>query len=120
MRRQTELMACPCCGYYTLAARASYEICPVCWWEDDGQDNDQANEAWGGPNSDLSLAQARINFLTSGISNPDRTDLRSCQHESSAYDQGRVFVLSRDGLSVSEPAVGWSSDESQVESRIAY
>lgn len=27
---------CPCCGYRTFAAPpGSYEICPVCFWEDD-------------------------------------------------------------------------------------
>ena len=28
---------CPCCGNYTLYERRyNYEICPVCFWEDDG------------------------------------------------------------------------------------
>lgn len=28
---------CPCCGYYTFDERpsGSYDICPVCFWEDD-------------------------------------------------------------------------------------
>ena len=26
---------CLCCGYYTLEVRAEFEICPVCFWEDD-------------------------------------------------------------------------------------
>jgi cysteine-rich CPCC protein len=26
---------CPCCGYLTLPARGEYDICPVCFWEDD-------------------------------------------------------------------------------------
>ena len=29
---------CPCCDYYTLRGRAGFEVCPVCYWEDDGQD----------------------------------------------------------------------------------
>ncbi len=28
--------ACPCCGYKTLPDRAAYDLCPVCWWEDEG------------------------------------------------------------------------------------
>lgn len=28
--------ACPCCGYKTLPERAAYDLCPVCWWEDEG------------------------------------------------------------------------------------
>lgn len=26
---------CFCCGYMTLEARAEFDICPVCFWEDD-------------------------------------------------------------------------------------
>ncbi len=26
---------CPCCGYLTLDERGTYDICPVCFWEDD-------------------------------------------------------------------------------------
>ncbi|MFG1660373.1 CPCC family cysteine-rich protein [Micromonospora chersina] len=29
--------ACPCCGYLTLDERGGSEICPVCFWEDDGR-----------------------------------------------------------------------------------
>ena len=41
---QPELAACPCCGACTLDSRGEFEICRVCWWEDDGHDNDTANE----------------------------------------------------------------------------
>ncbi len=27
--------ACLCCGYLTLDERGGYDICPVCFWEDD-------------------------------------------------------------------------------------
>lgn len=29
---------CPCCGFLTLDERGTFEICPVCFWEDDGQE----------------------------------------------------------------------------------
>lgn len=53
---------CPCCAYKTLHSRAGYEICPVCFWEDDGQDDHDADEVRGGPNGSLSLTDARKNF----------------------------------------------------------
>jgi hypothetical protein len=53
---------CPCCGYPTLGEPAAYEICELCWWEDDGQNDPHADEVWGGPNHGYSLAQARRNF----------------------------------------------------------
>ncbi|MBK8255265.1 MAG: hypothetical protein IPK82_21715 [Polyangiaceae bacterium] len=30
------LVDCPCCGYLTLDRRGEYDICAVCFWEDDG------------------------------------------------------------------------------------
>jgi hypothetical protein len=54
------LFTCPGCGYPSLSVRGSYEICAVCNWEDDGQDDAQADEVWGGPNGHLSLTENRI------------------------------------------------------------
>jgi hypothetical protein len=61
---------CPCCRYKTLHERGGFEICPVCFWEDDGQDDDDADEIRGGPNGDLSLTGARENFGQYGASSP--------------------------------------------------
>jgi hypothetical protein len=57
---------CPCCRYLTLMEQAAYEICPVCCWADDGQDDPHAEEYWGGPNGSLTLSQARENFSAFG------------------------------------------------------
>jgi hypothetical protein len=58
--------SCPCCRYLTLSERGGFEICPVCFWEDDGQDDHDAEVVHGGPNGALSLAQARANFAAFG------------------------------------------------------
>lgn len=58
--------ACPCCGFITLSERGGYEICPVCFWEDDGQDDHDADLVRGGPNGGLSLSQARGNYQQFG------------------------------------------------------
>src|ERR1044071_1549393 len=63
---------CPCCGYPTLTERNRWDICPNCWWEDDGQDDPHADEVWGGPNSNLSLTQARQNYVAFGASSRER------------------------------------------------
>jgi hypothetical protein len=57
------LLNCPCCRLPTLSKRSAFEICGVCWWEDDGQDDPHADEVGGGPNGEYSLAAARVNFL---------------------------------------------------------
>ena len=55
---------CPCCDYYSLSERGSYETCPVCYWEDDGQDLDKLDVV-SKPNH-ITLREARVNFGTVG------------------------------------------------------
>ena len=55
---------CPCCGHYTLTEAGAYEICPVCFWEDDPvQEEDPDYE--GGAN-ELSLNECRENYRLYG------------------------------------------------------
>ena len=57
---------CPCCGFLTMSGptRDTYDICPVCGWEDDEvQYNDPNRE--GGANT-VSLNQARANYAKFG------------------------------------------------------
>jgi hypothetical protein len=57
-------LACPSCGYPTIDGRGDFDICSVCDWEDDGQDDDDADDVRGGPNSDLSLIDSRLRIGT--------------------------------------------------------
>ena len=66
------LLACPCCRHLTLRERGAFEICSVCSWEDDGQDDQDADIVRGGPNGALSLTQARANY-----EERSRADVRS-------------------------------------------
>src|SRR5579859_4994235 len=59
--------SCPCCGYPSLHGRSGFEICELCWWEDDGQDDENADDVLGGPNAKYSLNYARENFQTFGV-----------------------------------------------------
>ncbi|MBI3807578.1 MAG: hypothetical protein HY281_08725 [Nitrospirae bacterium] len=45
-----------------MRKRGGDKICQVCLWHDDGQDDLNADEVWGGPNYELSLTEARQNF----------------------------------------------------------
>ncbi|MCF2538686.1 hypothetical protein K6168_23930 [Streptomyces sp. FB2] len=52
---------CPCCGHRVLDAMpGSYEICPVCFWEDDGVQSRWPTMA-GGANQ-VSLIDAQRNW----------------------------------------------------------
>jgi len=53
---------CPCCGFRTLDAPSTLAQCPVCWWEDDGQDDADAREVRNTVNGELSLAEARMHY----------------------------------------------------------
>lgn len=53
---------CPSCGYPTIYARCSFDICSICFWEDDGQDDQEADEVFGGPNDDYSLTEHRLEW----------------------------------------------------------
>ncbi len=64
--RSEQKYSCPCCDHRTLDERGGYQICPVCFWEDDGQDDHDADMIRGGPNYSLSLSQARKNFVEFG------------------------------------------------------
>jgi hypothetical protein len=45
-------------------------LCPVCWWEDDGQDDADASEVRFTVNVQLSLSEARRHFTQCGASDP--------------------------------------------------
>lgn len=49
----------PCC---------KFRVCPVCFWEDDGQDEHDAEQVQGGPNGALILRMAQENFKKFGAS----------------------------------------------------
>ena len=68
---------CPCCGFPTLDERGDYDICELCNWEDDGQDDLYADEVWGGPNGDYSLTEARRNFNKHLIMYRDKINILS-------------------------------------------
>lgn len=62
---------CPCCGYLTFydESYGSFEICPVCFWEDDDVQNDDPRFD-GGANG-ISLIEAKENFTKYGAIKKD-------------------------------------------------
>ncbi|MEI3609401.1 CPCC family cysteine-rich protein [Pseudogracilibacillus sp. SO10305] len=76
---------CPCCGYQTLDENppGSFDICEICYWEDDNVQYDDPDYD-GGANIP-SLKQAQRNFLEFGASEkgcieyvrkPNETDIK--------------------------------------------
>jgi len=57
---------CPCCGYLVFGdLPGSYEICPICFWEDDALQLEFATTLAGGANRPT-LQAAQVNFARSG------------------------------------------------------
>jgi hypothetical protein len=61
---------CRCCGFLTLdeEPKGSYEVCLVCFWEDDPSQSADPSSA-GGANT-VSLNTAKKNFAELGASEP--------------------------------------------------
>jgi len=57
---------CPCCGYLTLLEEppGTFDICPVCGWEDDNVQF--RNPDWAVGANKVSLNRARLNFRSLG------------------------------------------------------
>jgi len=53
---------CPCCGYMTLFEKGGYEICPVCYWEDESLGEGEVSGANG-----MTIVQGRKNFIEFGV-----------------------------------------------------
>jgi|GEM_PF-996187 len=52
--------SCPVCGYLTLDCRDAFEICAICFWEDDGTDDFEMDDSRG-PNH-MTLGEGRKIF----------------------------------------------------------
>jgi hypothetical protein len=59
---------CPCCGYKTLTQKppGTFQICKVCFWEDD-RTQFYSPDFKGGSN-EISLREAQQNFIKFGAS----------------------------------------------------
>ncbi len=67
-RSSNKRYPCPCCGFRTIATEppGTYELCPVCYWEDDGVQF--ADPDFMGGANHQSLNQAKANFREFGAS----------------------------------------------------
>ncbi len=78
-----ELHQCPCCDYFTPEERAGWDICPVCYWEDNGTDLDGLDRR-SGCSHGLTLRQGRDNFERLGACEPGMLE-----HVCSAAERGQ-------------------------------
>lgn len=84
---------CPCCGYPTLRSWAEYEICSLCKWEDDGQDDADADLVRNGPNHSFSLVEARENFERYLVKYPPELDTRIGGPDSRREKEAKRIII---------------------------
>jgi Cysteine-rich CPCC len=75
------LFKCPCCAYKTLKRRGHFEICPICFWEDNGVDE---NEDYSSPNH-MTLKEGKQNFDRYGSA--DLKCINSVEQDRTKYEQ---------------------------------
>lgn len=73
-----DYLECPVCGKYYFTEENSFDVCPICDWENDGVQADDHNYA-GGANP-LSVNEARIEFFLLRKKNVQKTAIR-CQQK---------------------------------------
>lgn len=85
--------ACTCCGYQTIEEKGCFEICPICYWEDDAV---QEADPWfsGGANKP-SLYQAQLNFKMYGaVEEHFQNNVRKVNSQESRSSTWRELVES--------------------------
>lgn len=94
---------CPCCGYLVFdESPGSYEVCPICFWEDDLS---QLRFARTTGANHVSLVDAQENFIKEGVSELRfRSTVRAPTASDFREPQWRRLDLSID--TVEEPVDG--------------
>ena len=92
---------CPCCGYPMLSSRGDFEICLLCWWEDDGLDDEQGYpgdlDRESGPNH-MTLREARRNFEEHLHSTGTGGNIVAGMNDEKALENNRRIVAAFDAL----------------------
>src|SRR6516164_4423173 len=103
MKKSRAKFPCACCGYLTLGdSPGGYEICHVCFWEDDPV---QLLDPWyvGGANK-VSLHQAQENYSQFGVSEERFKDSVKGVFQGDVRDKSWRTVAERDRKYVTTPA----------------
>jgi hypothetical protein len=99
---------CPCCGYLVFGEPpGSYDICKICFWEDDALQLEYATTLAGGANH-TTLQEAQQNFADIGVCEERCVDyVRSPTDIDSRDPEWRPIDLSLDRFEI------WGNSEGE-------
>ena len=99
---------CPCCGHLTLLEPGSYELCAVCYWEDDPNQLRWPNTAQGA--NAVSLIEAQRAYAEPGAMSAPFLGLVRPATNTEPLDEGwRPIDLEKDSFEAGEDA-DWTED----------
>jgi len=75
---------CDCCDYFTIPEGQDYEICPVCFWEQDAFGVSEPRQSSAAKNG-LSLLEGRENFKALGACDKRFIQKVTGEHERKKY-----------------------------------
>ncbi|MFT9821054.1 CPCC family cysteine-rich protein [Lysinibacillus sp. NPDC056185] len=66
--KEKEFFKCHCCGYLTLESRGEYDVCPVCFWEDDGKSEaSQDNYSYANASTLRNYRESKLKEINTNI-----------------------------------------------------
>jgi hypothetical protein len=97
---------CPCCGYFVFDnPPGSYDICPICFWEDD--ESQLRFASIGGGANTMSLLEAQRNYAAFGASEERLKPLVRPPRPGEVREMGwRCLDPAIDNIEAPHPGVG--------------
>jgi hypothetical protein len=82
---------CDCCDFFTILEGEDYEICPVCFWQQDAFGIREPDEK-SGANHGLTLRAGRANFRAFGACEEKfKTNVLAASERSKFFHEARNF-----------------------------
>lgn len=105
---------CPCCGHVTLTDPGEYDLCPVCFWEDDPEQLRWPNSTDGA--NGVGLIESQHEYARTGSMHLDYRRKVRAARTSEPLDQGwRPINLEVDEFEPSNVQVhDWPDDLTQL------